>query len=230
MSNENCLQMNWDIVNSINKQIPDEKDVVLWNLGDVFYGKLFTERTLTELQSLIAPLKGKNRTLNLVIGNHDKQFKDWADWTKLAPLTAKSSLEEIFKMIGFDNVYTGKVFYNDKIILSHEPVFLPKDSKKVNLHGHTHQVPLSRETDKGETKYFCWTLENSKMVRKAYKDSGRKAPELEYAEDWKNQLTYSGLYYNCCWDYHNYQVKCIEDIEKELENGYIGQESKWQEE
>lgn len=226
LDNTRCLQMNWDIVNSINKQLPDEEGVILWNLGDVFYGELFTERTLAELQALIATMKGKHRKLYLVEGNHDRQFKDWADWEKLAPLTKEDSLETIFKTIGFDKYFDKPVEVNPKIILSHEPVFLPKNSEQINIHGHTHQIPVTADTDKGETKYFCWTLENSEMVRKAYKDSDRKVPELVLKKNWKSQLTYSKFYYNCCWDYHDYQVVAFEDILQELENDYTGQKKR----
>ena len=55
--------MSWDIVNSINKQIPDEEGIVLWNLGDLFYGKLFGERTLDQLKAYIDVMKGKYRKL-----------------------------------------------------------------------------------------------------------------------------------------------------------------------
>ena len=72
--------MNWDIVNSINSQIPDKEGVVLWNLGDVFYGRLFSQQPLENLKRLIAVMKGKHRKLNLILGNHDFQFKKWANF------------------------------------------------------------------------------------------------------------------------------------------------------
>lgn len=217
-TDESTERMNWDIVNAINKQVPDEKDVVLWNLGDLFYGKMFTAKTLDELKAYIDVMKGKNRTLNIVLGNHDRQFKQWADWKKLRPLTNKSSFTTIFQQLGFTNVYDRPVLFDDKIILSHEPVFLKKDSQFVNVHGHTHQASLIPEDEKGNTKYFCYTLENHKMVRKAYVDSGRDVPRLELKKDYQNWLTKANLYHNACWDVpeHRYEVEDLDALIKSL--------------
>lgn len=215
--------MNWDIVNAINKQVPDEKDVVLWNLGDLFYGKMFTAKTLDELKAYIDVMKGKNRTLNIVLGNHDRQFKQWADWKKLRPLTNKSSFTTIFQQLGFTNVYDHPVLFDDKIILSHEPVFLKKDSQFVNVHGHTHQKSL-KDSDNFISKYFCYDLENYKMVQKAYKDSGRPVPELSLKKNWEDWLVDCKNYYNACWDYTKGKVLCLQDIERELNNNYRGQQ------
>lgn len=223
-TDESTERMNWDIVNAINKQVPDEKDVVLWNLGDLFYGKMFTAKTLAELKAYIDVMKGKNRTLNIVLGNHDRQFKQWADWKKLRPLTNKSSFTTIFQQLGFTNVYDRPVLFDDKIILSHEPVFLKKDSQFVNVHGHTHQKPL-KDSDNFISKYFCYDLENYKMVQKAYKDSGRPVPELSLKKNWEDWLVDCKNYYNVCWDYTKGKVLCLQDIERDLiNNNYRGQQ------
>lgn len=208
-TDESTERMNWDIVNAINKQVPDEKDVVLWNLGDLFYGKMFTAKTLDELKAYIDVMKGKNRTLNIVLGNHDRQFKQWADWKRLRPLTNKSSFTTIFQQLGFTNVYDHPVLFDDKIILSHEPVFLKKDSQFVNVHGHTHQIGI-------DESYFTWDLENYKMVRKAYKDSGREPPPLQHKKDWENWIVDLKMYINICWDATDYKVKDLNEIAKNL--------------
>lgn len=198
-----AIQMSWDIVNAINEQIPDKEGVVLWNLGDLLYGKLFTDQTLAQLQSFISVLKGKHRTLNIVLGNHDKQFKKWADWNKLQPLSKDSSFTEIFLSLGFTNVYEHPIVYEDKFILSHEPVFLRKNSGFVNVHGHTHQILVDKD-------YFSIDLENSKMVIKAYRDSGREPPKPVKKKDWKNWIVDPNMYYNVCWDSPRNQYKVVD--------------------
>lgn len=194
LTNKSTERMNWNIVNSINKQIPDEEGVVLWNLGDLFYGKLFSEKSLQQLKNYISVMKGKNRTLNIVLGNHDKQFKRFADWKNLTPLTKNSSFTEIFTELGFTNVYDKPIIWKENYILSHEPVFLKKNSQFINIHGHVHQMPV-------DESYFTWDLENYKMVRKAYKDSGREVPPLQHKENWEQFVVDPKMYKNACWDF-----------------------------
>ena len=194
---EKAEKMSWDIVNAINKQVPDEKDVVLWNLGDLFYGKLFGSKTLEELQAFVKVMKGQNRRLNIVLGNHDRQFNNFRqskeDWKRIAPITKKSSLIEIFQTLGFDNVYDKPVVFKSKCLLSHEPVFIKPNSDIVNIHGHVHQCNVDEE-------YFTWDLENYKMVRKAYKDSGREVPPLQHKLGWEKLIVDPKNYINVCWD------------------------------
>lgn len=212
-NDQTSTQMSWDIVNAINEQIPDEKGVVLWNLGDLFYGKLFGSKTLSELQAFISTMKGKNRQLNIVLGNHDRQFNQFRsskeDWAKIYPINKHSTLENIFQHLGFDKVYDRPVLYKDKFILSHEPVFLKKDSQFVNVHGHTHQMNI-------DESYFSWDLENYKMVRKAYKDSGREPPPLQHKKDWEDWIVDPKMYINVCWDATDYKVKDLNEITKNL--------------
>ena len=190
-------QMSWDIVNSINKQIPDEKGVILWNLGDLFYGKLFGDMNIKQQKKFIDVMKGKHRQLNIVLGNHDSQYNNFRksekDWANIKPFNKDSSLEDIFKYLGFDKVYDRPVLYKDNFILSHEPVFLDKDSQFTNIHGHVHQINV-------DDSYFTWDLENYKMVRKAYKDSGREPPPLTKKKDWEQFVIDPTMYENVCWD------------------------------
>ena len=208
-SDEKTEQMNWDIVNSINSQVPDKEGIVLWNLGDVFYGRLFSQQPLENLKSLIAVMKGKHRKLNLILGNHDFQFKKWANWSKLSPLNSQSSLQTIFQSCGFDAVYDHPILINDKYILSHEPVFLKPDSGFVNVHGHVHQNLV-------DENYFTIDIENSKMVIKAYKDSGRKPPEPVKKKDWEKWIVNPKDYKSVCWDnrQHQYKVWNFQDLTK----------------
>lgn len=198
---EKSRQMSWDIVNSINKQIPDEEGVVLWNLGDLFYGKLFGERTLDQLKAYIDVMKGKYRQLNIVFGNHDKQFnhfrKSKEDWDKIKPFDKNSSLEDIFKYLGFDKVYDRPVLFGDgriQFILSHEPVYIKSNySNFINVHGHTHQMLVDKD-------YFTIDLENSKMVIKAYKDSNREPPTPKLKAGHRDWIVTPTDYINVCWD------------------------------
>lgn len=211
-NDQTSTQMSWDIVNSINEQIPDEKGVVLWNLGDLFYGKLFGSKTLSELQAFVSTMKGKNRQLNIVLGNHDRQFNQFRsskeDWTKVYPINKQSTLESIFQYLGFDRVYDRPVLYKDSYILSHEPVFLKKNSQFINVHGHTHQIPV-------DESYFTWDLENYKMVRKAYKDSGREVPPLQHKRNWERFVVNPEMYKNVCWDCTNEKVLDLNELTKD---------------
>ena len=203
------MQMSWDIVNSINEQIPDEDDVILWNLGDLFYGKLFTDQTLDYLSKFIDVMKGKHRTLNIVLGNHDRQFKDFADWEKFYPLTKYTPFVSIFQFLGFTNVYDRPVLWKDNFILSHEPVFLKKNSQFKNIHGHVHNKNV-------DETFFQWDLENYYMVRKAYEDSGREVPPLTKKKNWQQWTVDPKLYINVCWDCekHRYKVRNLNKITK----------------
>ena len=58
----------------------------------------------------------------LVMGNHD---------------SGKSNYEEYF-----DEIYKGPVFISDRILLSHEPIYLPY---ALNIHGHVHNGAFKRE-------------------------------------------------------------------------------------
>ena len=210
---EKSRRMSWDIVNSINKQVPDEPGVVLWNLGDLFYGKLFGDMHINQLKKFIDVMKGKHRQLNIVLGNHDRQFnhfrKSVEDWKKIKPFDKDSSLEDIFRYLGFDKVYDSPIIYKDKFILSHEPVFIKPNSNFTNIHGHTHQIKVDRE-------YFAIDLENSKMVMKAYKDSGREPPTPVKKKDWSNWVVDPKDYINICWDCTDgpYKVFNLDELTK----------------
>lgn len=194
---ESTLQMNQDIVKYINQQIPDNPNVVLWNLGDVFYGRLFSKASLYDLHHLVSVMKGQYRTLKLILGNHDKQFKRFAKWENLSPLNEKSSLKEIFEYLGFDYVYDYPVVYKEHFLLSHEPIFLhiKKASQFINIHGHTHQKNVL-------STYFAWEIENRDMVLKAYQDSHRDIPPNanQLKPDHVGLLVDNRNYINVCWD------------------------------
>ena len=196
-TDEDCLRMNQDILKIINEKVPDENNVTLWILGDVFYGPLINKQSQDAFLEIGRSLRGLHRTLNLVLGNHDKQFRTF--WWNIAlgnfwDVPSMYSDETIFKWIGFSNVYAYPVVLSN-MILSHEPVRLSQDSNFINIHGHTHQMFVDND-------YFTWKIENHDMVKKAFKDSDR---ELPYNFDekhfrWETRLVDRHKYINACWD------------------------------
>ena len=194
-TDEDCLRMNQDIVNFIDKNVPDEKDVTLWILGDVFYGPLINKQNQDAFLNIVCNIRGKFRTLNLILGNHDRQFRQfWCNVT-LGPLTPDDWTDEsLFRWLGFINVYNYPVLLKN-MILSHEPVRLSQDSNFINIHGHTHQMFVDND-------YFTWKIENHDMVKKAFKDSDRELPDNfdEKHFEWETRLVDRHKYINACWD------------------------------
>lgn len=190
-------RMSYDIVTHINKAVPDSPGIVLWNLGDVFYGPMTSDKSFDELRHIISIMKGNYRRLKLVLGNHDKQFKELYlhhakdfHWIENNDTTV-----EIFRKLGFDDVYDYPVL-NGKFIFSHEPVFL-KNSEFLNIHGHTHQMFV-------DENYFTWEIENHDMVKKAFSDFDHPSlANIDFDKKWKDWEEYvvnPHKYINACWD------------------------------
>lgn len=211
-SERGTLDMTYDIVNSINKSIPDEPGIVLWLLGDIFYGQLLNEQPLSELQRLVGIMRGKTRCLNLVLGNHDRDFRR-LDWKKVnnADWVDKMSDEHIFRNLGFTNVYAYPIIFGN-LIFSHEPVYLSLDSAYVNIHGHTHNTFV-------DENYFTWKCENHDMVKKAFNAIGRELPkniDAKY-DNWKSMLVDPHKYINSCWDVMSLNFHMMElNIDKDF--------------
>lgn len=194
-SEKGAMDMTNDIVNFINKSLPDELGVVLWILGDLFYGPLLNKYSFEDLQELVAIMRGKNRCLNLVIGNHDRDFRALG-WKKAnnANWIDQMSDEHIFRNFGFTCVYGYPIIFGN-LIFSHEPVFLSKDSKFINIHGHTHNTFV-------DENYFTWKCENHDMVKKAFESVGRELPKDidDKKENWEELIVDPHKYINACWD------------------------------
>ena len=122
---EDTLKMTYDIVNFINENIPDEPGVVLWNLGDLFYGPLLNKHPLEELQRLVSIMRGKNRTLKLVLGNHDRDFRslDWKKTTKNLWIEDYSDYH-LFRKFGFDYVYDYPIVFGISYLVMNRFSFL----------------------------------------------------------------------------------------------------------
>lgn len=99
-------------IRRINSKV-GKKDVIII-LGDI--GEI----------SLVKRIKGYKI---LVMGNHDKGKSDYQ----------RRIIDGVDNHL-FDEVYDGVVMLNDKILLSHEPVYLPF---MFNIHGHDHSNKVS---------------------------------------------------------------------------------------
>lgn len=195
-TDDDCLKMNQDIAKFIDDNIPDEKDVEIWNLGDVFYGPLLHKQNQDAFTEIMWKMRGKHRTLKLVLGNHDKQFRLYWWYIDPSPMTPSCWTDEsLFRYLGFANVYEHPVILHNKFILSHEPVYLSKNSNLINIHGHTHQMFVSED-------YFTWKYDNHEMIEKAYHDSDRDLPENFYdrIENYEGRFVNPCNYINACWD------------------------------
>lgn len=88
---------------------------ILYHLGD--FGNL--------TGSIMEQWKGLPCYKILIVGNHDKQ---------------KGKLKEIF-----DEVHNEPLFYQKRVLLSHEP--LPVTKESLNIHGHLHGAELKNKVN-----------------------------------------------------------------------------------
>jgi calcineurin-like phosphoesterase family protein len=88
------------------------KQDIVYHLGD--FGFCDFEKT----QQIFYGLNGR---IHLMMGNHDRSRS--VNW---------------FKDIGFYQVYEYPICYKGAIWLSHAPMALDRNSRYVNIHGHTH--------------------------------------------------------------------------------------------
>lgn len=84
---------------------------------DILSSSAHKNDTLILLGDIGVPkyLKGIKAYKVLIAGNHDAGLSNYADY--------------------FDEMYGGPLFISDRILLSHEPIFLPF---VFNIHGHDH--------------------------------------------------------------------------------------------
>lgn len=120
--------------------MPDTADTVIWNLGDVWFGKNLRNASFDVLREDVKRMRGKHRRLKLILGNHDFQI------LKYMPVASKgfNSVKFFFEAVGFDDVYDHPILVDNRFILSHEPVPLSINSNLRNIHGHTHDKPVDR--------------------------------------------------------------------------------------
>jgi calcineurin-like phosphoesterase family protein len=161
-----CSQMNEFILQKFD-ELPE--DCLIWNLGDV----LLNRKISNDKASFVIWRMKQNRRMNLILGNHDIQNEK----------EKKQTFIEHYTNLGFDKVFNAPIIFNDKYILSHEPVFIEKGSGYINLHGHTH--------DRFVQEDFFLSEYNKKYPKK------KVAPEN---------------YINVCMDANNFQILKLKDL------------------
>lgn len=192
-SDEDCIyKMNEDILKLFDA-LPDDKNTVVWNLVDLAFGRDISkdENYFSVLSSIVERMKGKNRTLVLLLGNHDK---DLFKFTKAKK--SYKSVVEFFEKMGFDIVYNAPIVFNENIILSHKPIYLnPYGNEFVNIHGHTHNVYVDENFFKEKSEEY------EKALKKAKKDDDKIF--LKELESWPVKKVNADSYINVCLDTKN---------------------------
>lgn len=116
----NSTEMNDDIIKRWNATVG--KDDIVWNLGDFAFVKKHNSKLIAELVSKL------NGHQYLILGNHDRRIsRNMNFWYKM----------------GFERVYDKPVLFQDRYILSHEPLLTKHhldltNTDLRNIHGHTH--------------------------------------------------------------------------------------------
>ncbi len=199
-SDGDIYRMNEDILQKFDS-LPDTKDTVVWNLGDFAFGDSLVncDNPTVPLKNLVLRMKGKNRVLALVLGNHDREL-----FEKIAHKTNCSSVVKFYEELGFDAVFARPFFFDDRTIFSHEPFYIPPKSVFKNIHGHIHNAPLTDD-------YFELAIENYDMKRIAAEmDSMENIPERIHAvHDKKVSLD---DYFNVCIDDTGFEILDLKEI------------------
>lgn len=150
---EHLDEMNEFILKQFD-ELPDDQDTIIINNGDLWLNK---NTTIEDIQYWVSRMKGNNRKLWIILGNHDREIKiKNKNWN-----TDFESAERLFYFLGFDKVFCFPIVL-DNLILSHEPVYLDKNSQFVNLFGHIHDVDIDEKYFPNKKidlkKYFnvCW--------------------------------------------------------------------------
>ena len=178
-------RMNEDILKLFD-YLPENCDI--WNLGDCFFlgtgrhAEYLTEEKVNELKSIVQRMKNGNRRLYLVLGNHDNIHFEG------------KSVMEYYYGLGFDKVYDTPIIVEDKYILSHEPVYIPKSSHFVNLYGHTHDLAIDED-------YFTYDYENYAMERRVFEKKGMEEPKIQ--KRFPDRVIDLKQYKNMCIDYNH---------------------------
>ena len=161
-----CKKMNEYLLAQF-AELPE--DCLVWNLGDVLLNRHISEG---EIMSTIWRTK-KNRKLNLILGNHDFQCEKGDHDTFI----------DYFTSLGFDEVYIRPIIFENKYILSHEPIFIPEDRDFINLHGHTHNRLVNED-------FFL----------------------SEYNKSFPKKKVNPKSYINVCVDANDLKIHCLQDL------------------
>ena len=184
--NSGVAKMNEMLLEKI-EELPDEEGTVLWNLGDVFFGKVLKDVNEETFAYMVSRMKGQHRRLKLILGNHDKQiFRNIKSNGR--------TLEQFFRDIGFDSVYYYPVVIDGRFILSHEPIYLNRFSNLYNIYGHLHDTKVTAD-------YFKYDYENYAMESRVYKEQRIEPPEPKIV--YPDKVIDINKYINVCWDANN---------------------------
>lgn len=143
---DNVDEMNADIIRRWNAVV--NKNDIVWNLGDFIFAKKGNIETVREY------VKKLNGRQYLVLGNHDRHVcKDMTYWYDC----------------GFERVYDKPVLFQERYILSHEPVFTRQHldlsgTDLVNIHGHIHNSNQDFYNLKDEDKQH-WNSKDHQELR-----------------------------------------------------------------
>lgn len=190
-SPDGVAKMKEDIL-SLFDNLPTSCEI--WNLGDLFDTK---PHTLAEARKVVDRMKGKKRLrkLYLILGNHD------------CCREPNRSKIQFYYDAGFDKVYDSPILINDKYILSHEPVYISKESNLCNIYGHTHDIPITED-------YFTKDFDNWAMIAKVCRKNGQPEPDIEKFVKWPERIVNIKHYMNVCLDNLHEIVKLNDVIGK----------------
>jgi len=120
------------------------------------------------IEDVIKRLNGKKV---LLMGNHDSFSKSKAI------------------DMGFDEVYDTPVFYNERLVFSHEP--MPVEPGILNVHGHTHQIKLKSEWHLNLCpEWWNYRPVSIKTILKTYVYDKPK-PNRRFLEEWFKDIQLS---------------------------------------
>lgn len=168
MDDDGIRQMNEDILKKFD-ELPD--DCIVINNGDFC---LNPKVKFEDLKQIAERMKGKNRELWIIMGNHDRKLH------KFIKGDYKTSYDLLLGL-GFDKIFPFPILI-DNYLFSHEPVYLKPGSNLVNVYGHVHDndidenyfnrnyknrgviKPLGKFIDISNYKNVCWD-KNHKFLK-----------------------------------------------------------------
>ena len=161
-------EMNEHIIEQFN-ELP--KNSIVWILGDVAFGSFKHKYSdYGKVRQCIDLMRKNNKTLVLLLGNHDKDFY------KLFKEEFNDNIT-LYKDLGFDYVYNRPILFNDNTIFSHEPVYIKPGSNFKNIHGHIHNAKMTED-------YFALKIENYDMrIVAGQKEGIKDLPPREKVND-----------------------------------------------
>lgn len=171
-------------------------DAIVINNGDLFLNSMADYNKLKDY--FIPRMKGTNRKLWIIMGNHDRSAVFYVKNCQY------NNPYDMYINMGFDRVYMYPILFEEKYLLSHEPVYLKPGSNLVNVYGHVHNIDIDKN-------YFNRNCENWAMMERVKKE----CPELDIDTSIKplGKLVDLDNYFNVCWDKHHRILKWEEVVE-----------------